>query len=407
MHYFNLPASTIAWLTTGFMLIMSVVMPLSPWMLNNLNFKKMYLSLLTIFIVGTFIIIFSKTFLWMMLGRLMEGFSVGILFPTYQSVILQITPTKERGTTMGTVGLVMGSALAVGPILSGVILQIFNWQSIFIFFNSLLILVILLAFKTIVDPVKREKSNLDVISVFLSLGIIGLLYFINEVGKHLFSFSLTSVLLISLAMLGLFIKRQLSLKEPLLHLEIMKIGNFDLAVALTALSYMSLITVTIIMPLYFQQVLHLTPLWSGLALVPAAVLLSWLNRRSGKLADRIGFKPVMIIGISIFIVGWSLMIFNVLLQSFVLAIFATMIVEAGNAFVMMPATTLGANSLPNNLIPHGSSIIATIRQILGSTAVVIATVILGTNNFLGVFVFFLALEVFALFLALKIKDRTK
>lgn len=404
MHYFNLPASTISWLTTGFMLIMSVVMPLSPWMLNNLSFKKMYLSLLTIFIIGTFIIIFSKTFILMMIGRLMEGFAVGVLFPTYQSVILQVTPLEERGTTMGTVGLVMGSALAVGPILSGVILQIFNWQSIFIFFNILLILVALLASKTIVNPIITKKSNLDVISVIFSMGIIGLLYFINEIAKQGFTSFLIIVLLVSIVMLGLFIRRQFKLSEPLLHLEIMKTINFDLGVALTALSYMSLITVTIVMPLYFQQILNLSPFWSGLALVPAAALLSWLNRRSGRLADRIGFKPVVLIGILIFIVGWSLMILNVMAQNLLLAILATMVVEAGNAFVMMPATTLAANSLPDPLIPHGSSIIATIRQVLGSTAVVIATVILGKNNFIGVFIFFLLLELLALVFAFKIKE---
>lgn len=405
MQYFKLPASTISWLTTGFMLIMCVVMPLSPWLLNNLNFKKMYLGLLTLFIIGTFIIILSKSFAIMMLGRLMEGFAVGVLFPTYQSVILEITPVNKRGATMGTVGLVMGSALAVGPILSGVILQIFDWRAIFIFFNILLILVMLLAFKTITDPINHQKSTLDIISVFLSLGIIGLLYFINEIAKEGFTSTLAFILVISLVMLALFIRRQFKISTPLLHLEIMKIINFDLGVVLTALSYMSLITVTVIMPLYFQQILKMSPLWSGLALVPAATLLSWLNRRSGRLADRIGFKPVMLIGICIFIFGWSLMILNVFLENLLIAILATMVVEAGNAFVMMPATTLGANSLPNHLISHGSSIIATVRQVFGSTAVVVATVILGQQNFIGVFTFFLILQILALIFAIKIKEK--
>lgn len=240
--------------------------------------------------------------------------------------------------------------------------------------------------------------------MLLSLGIIGLLYFINEINHQGWNLSLAIILVVSLGMLAWFVIRQFHLTNPLLHLEIMRIKNFDLGVLLTALAYMSLITVTIVMPLYFQQVLHLSPFWSGLALVPAAALLSWLNRQSGKLADRIGFKPVMIIGIAIFIVGWSLMILNVFLESLAIAILATMVVEAGNAFVMMPATTLGANSLPDHLIPHGSSIIATVRQVLGSTAVVIATVILGTDNFLGVFSCFLLLEICALFLAFKIKD---
>ena len=134
MRYFNLPASTIAWLTTGFMLIMSVVMPLSPWLMDNFKFKPLYLTLLINFVVGTLIVIFAPNFLIMMVGRLMEGFSVGVLFPSYQSIILEITPQDKRGTVMGTVGLVMGSALAVGPIVSGVILQVMSWQAIFGFF---------------------------------------------------------------------------------------------------------------------------------------------------------------------------------------------------------------------------------------------------------------------------------
>ncbi len=408
MKYFSLPASTIAWLTTGFMLIMSVVMPLSPWLMNNFKFKPLYLTLLTIFLIGTLIIIFAPNFGIMMVGRLMEGFSVGVLFPSYQSVILEITPIKRRGTVMGTVGLVMGSALAVGPIVSGVLLRLFDWQAIFVAFMVILGLVFILATKTIGSPMKLKKSGFDFLSVFLSIGIIGLLYFINELPKMAMDNYLNwGIFLVSLGLLWLFVRRQLKEPEPLLRLDIMTIPNFDLGVALTSLSYMSLITVTIVMPLYFQQSLGLNPLWSGLSLVPAAALLSWLNRRSGRLADRIGFKPVIVIGFVLFIIGWLLLLLTSDLRNIWIAIIGTMVVEAGNAFAMMPATTLGANSLSDDLIPHGSSIIATVRQILGSTAIVIATVILDLSGFKTVFFTFLILEVFALFIALIIKDTKK
>jgi EmrB/QacA subfamily drug resistance transporter len=407
MRYFNLPASTVAWLTTGFMLIMSVVMPLSPWLMDNFKFKPLYLTLLVNFVVGTLIVIFAPNFPIMMVGRLMEGFSVGVLFPSYQSIILEITPQNKRGSVMGTVGLVMGSALAVGPIISGVILQVMNWQAIFAFFLVVLSVVFILALKTVVSPLKLKSTNFDFISVFMSLGIIGLLYFINEI-SHMTSGSYLNwiILGVSMILLYLFVRRQLRMPEPLLRLDILKIGNFDLGVALTSLSYMSLITVTIIMPLYYQQALRMTPFWSGMALVPAAALLSWLNRRSGQLADRIGFKPVITIGFGLFIVGWGMLLILSGLKSVWVAIICSMIIEAGNAFAMMPATTLGANSLTNELIPHGSSIIATFRQILGSTAIVLATVILGNGNFNAVFATFLVMETAAMGLAMMIKDTT-
>ncbi|MBU9788507.1 MFS transporter [Lentilactobacillus sp. IMAU92037] len=408
MKYFNLPASTIAWLTTGFMLIMSVVMPLSPWLMNNFKFKPLYLSLLINFVIGTLIIIFAPNFLIMMVGRLMEGFSVGVLFPSYQSIILEITPTSKRGTVMGTVGLVMGSALAVGPIVSGVLLQIFNWQAIFGFFLVVLAVVFIFAIKTVVSPMKIKSTKFDFISVFMSLGIIGLLYFINEISHMTMASYLNwGILLVSLILLYLFVRRQLHMKAPLLRLDILAIPNFDLGVALTSLSYMSLITVTIIMPLYYQQVIGLTPLWSGLSLVPAAAFLSWLNRRSGRLADRIGFKPVILIGFGLFIVGWGALLLCSGLKNIWIAIICSMVIESGNAFAMMPATTLGANSLTNDLIPHGSSVIATVRQVMGSTAIVIATVVLGNQNFNGVFLTFLIIEIIAIFLVFKIKDTVK
>ncbi|WP_268912287.1 MFS transporter [Lentilactobacillus sp. SPB1-3] len=408
MKYFNLPASTIAWLTTGFMLVMSVVMPLSPWLMDNFKFKPLYLTLLGIFAVGTIIIIFAPNFQIMMVGRLMEAISVGILFPSYQSIILEITPQKHRGAIMGTVGLVMGSALAVGPIISGVLLQILNWQAIFGLFLVVLLVVFILALRTIVSPREIKSSNFDFISVIYSLGIIGLLYFINEIkSMTVTNYTNWIILVVSIVLLWLFVQRQLSSKTPLLRLDILKITNFDLGVALTSLSYMSLITVTIVMPLYYQQVLGMSPLWSGLSLVPAAALLSWLNRRSGKMADRVGFKPTIMIGFGLFIVGWLLLFAISDMHSIWLAIIGSMVVEAGNAFAMMPATTLGANSLSDDLIPHGSSIIATIRQIMGSTAIVVATVILGNGNFKGVFLTFLILEIIAMLLVFVIKDSTK
>ncbi|MCP9328514.1 MFS transporter [Liquorilactobacillus satsumensis] len=405
MKYFNLPASTISWLTTGFMLIMSVVMPLSPWLMNNFRFRPLYLTLLTLFVGGTIIIILAPNFPIMMFGRLLEGVSVGILFPSYQSIILEITAHAQRGGIMGTVGLVMGSALAVGPIISGIVLQFLDWQAIFFLFLIILVGVFIVALKTVPSPLKKKKTPFDFISVFMSLGIIGLLYFINELA-HMSANNYVNwlILVVSVILLVLFVKRQLQLPEPLLRLDILKIPNFDLGVALTFLSYMSLITVTIIMPLYYQQVLKMSPLWSGLALVPAAALLSWLNRRSGLLADRIGFKPVIMSGFVLFIVGWGMLLLWASFANVWMTIICSMLIEAGNAFAMMPATTLGANSLNDDLIPHGSSIIATFRQVMGSAAIVLATVILGTRNFTGVFFTFLILETIALVLVFFIKD---
>lgn len=432
MHDFGISADTVQWLTTGFMLVMCVSMPISPWMLNNLSFRQMFMGALALFDIGSLMIVFTPAswgtncFWFMMIGRVMEAFAVGVLFPSYQTVLLEITPKDERGTTMGIAGLVMGSALACGPIISGIVLKFFDWKSLFILFMIIITAVFLMAwFGLIRNVMARHETSLDWLSVFLSIGLIGIMYVINQIGKKQVNWTIDGVLLvISLLAVILFCVRQLKLTTPLLELRVMKTFNYDLAILLTGISYVALIVVTIIFPLYYQGVLHVSPFVSGMSLVPGAVFLSILNPFTGKLADMIGFKPTMIIGMLMIVAGWFLTLAMADVQNLLGMILCAMIIEGGNAFVMMPAVTLGANSLPNDLVSHGTAVITTIRQILGSAGVAMATMILttatthqlskGVNHLAAslhgyhlVFMTMIVIEVIGLVLALLLRDTKK
>ena len=432
MHDFGISADTVQWLTTGFMLVMCVSMPISPWMLNNLSFRQMFMGALALFDIGSLMIVFTPAswgtngFWFMMIGRVMEAFAVGVLFPSYQTVLLEITPKDERGTTMGIAGLVMGSALACGPIISGIVLKFFNWKSLFILFMIIITAVFLMAwFGLIRNVMARHETSLDWLSVFLSIGLIGIMYVINQIGKKQANWTIDGALLvISLLAVILFCVRQLKLTTPLLELRVMKTFNYDLAILLTGISYVALIVVTIIFTLYYQGVLHVSPFVSGMSLVPGAVFLSILNPFTGKLADMIGFKPTMIIGMLMIVAGWFLTLAMADVQNLLGMILCAMIIEGGNAFVMMPAVTLGANSLPNDLVSHGTAVITTIRQILGSAGVAMATMILttatthqlskGVNHLAAslhgyhlVFMTMIVIEIIGLVLALLLRDTKK
>lgn len=429
MRAFGISADTVQWLTTGFMLVMCVSMPISPWMLNNLNFKTMFIVALGLFDVGSLMIVLtpaswgSNGFWFMMVGRALEAFAVGVLFPSYQSVLLEITPKDKRGTTMGIAGLVMGSALACGPIVSGIILKFFDWKSLFGFFMIVITLIMVMAGTGLIrDVMPRHKTVLDWLSVFLSIGLIGIMYVVNLAAKQDVDWVLNGgILVVSLAAVAWFCYRQLHLAEPLLELRVLKTFNYDLAVLLTSISYIALIVTTIIFPLYYQGVLHVSPFVSGMSLVPGAVFLSILNPLSGKLADRIGFKPTMLVGMVMIICGWlaGLLLLNRL--SLVAMILCAMIIEGGNAFVMMPAVTLGANALPDELVPHGTAVITTVRQVLGSAGVAVATIVLtvasahalsagskplaaNLHGYHLVFVMMVVIELVGLGLALLLKD---
>lgn len=390
MNAFGISASTVQWLTTGFMLVMCVSMPISPWMLNNMSFKTMFIGALGLFDVGSLMIVLTPSswgingFWFMMIGRAMEAFAVGVLFPSYQTVLLEITPKEERGSTMGIAGLVMGSALACGPIVSGIVLKFFSWKSLFILFMLVISVIILMAASGLIqDVMERHETNLDWLSVILLVGLIGIMYVVDQTGKKNPAWGINAgIFVVSLIAVIWFCVRQLHLKHPLLELRVLKTFNYDLAILLTSISYIALIVTTIIFPLYYQGVLKVSPFVSGMSLVPGAVFLSILNPLSGKLADKIGFKPTMLVGMFMIIIGWvaGLTVLNHL--SLLGMIICAMVIEGGNAFVMMPAVTLGANALPDELVPHGTAVITTVRQVLGSAGVTISTLILtiATTN---------------------------
>lgn len=390
MNAFGISASTVQWLTTGFMLVMCVSMPISPWMLNNMSFKTMFIGALGLFDIGSLMIVLTPSswgingFWFMMIGRAMEAFAVGVLFPSYQTVLLEITPKEERGSTMGIAGLVMGSALACEPIVSGIVLKFFSWKSLFILFMLVISVIILMAASGLIqDVMERHETNLDWLSVILLVGLIGIMYVVDQTGKKNPAWGINAgIFIVSLIAVIWFCIRQLHLKHPLLELRVLKTFNYDLAILLTSISYIALIVTTIIFPLYYQGVLKVSPFVSGMALVPGAAFLSILNPLSGKLADKIGFKPTMLVGMFMIIIGWvaGLLVLNHL--SLLGMILCAMVIEGGNAFVMMPAVTLGANALPDELVPHGTAVITTVRQVLGSAGVTISTLILtvATTN---------------------------
>ncbi len=280
MRSFHLGASTVAWLTTGFMLVMSLMIPVSPWLLSNVKFKALFQGVVSLFAVGTALCIWAPTFTILMVGRLLEALAVGIIFPSYQTVLLTITPTNQRGRVMGTAGLVMGSALAVGPIISGVLLTWFPWQALFALFLVVALVVLATSTATISDVMTLHLTRLDWLSVVLAASFPVLLYVLSAATNGHMTISLLLLLVLALLAAVWFVHRQLHRDQPLLQLHVLATPLFTQSVLLTGISYIGLIVTTIVMPLYFQTVLHVSPLVSGLALVPAAVGLSLLNPRT-------------------------------------------------------------------------------------------------------------------------------
>lgn len=379
MKSFNVNASTVQWLTTGFMVAMTLVMPLSPWLLDNVSLRKLLNGIVALFLLGTFLAMVTPNFTGIIIGRLLEGLAVGALFPTFQSVIMENTDKNQRGVAMGVVGLVMGSALAVGPIISGLVLQWISWRALFMLFFVILLILIIVLQNKIENTHTMKPSEFDWFSAITLLGFGGILYDISIIPTSGINFLWWLILIISVSLLIIFIVRQVKLPQPFLDLAVLKYRGYVPAMLLTGLSYSGLIIATVLMPLFYQKVFHFSPLWSGLLMVPAAIFLSQLNPRSGAMLNRIGLKKLVYIGMSMMLVGYAIL-GTLGSASWIACLIAAMLLEGGNAFIMMPAITAANNALPKNLVSHGTAIITTMRQVIGAGSVVVASILITAIN---------------------------
>lgn len=379
MRNFQVDAGTVQWLTTGFMVAMTLVMPVSPWLLNNVTLRTLLNGIVAVFLTGTAVAMLATRFEGIIIGRLLEGLAVGALFPTFQSVILENTATAQRGVTMGVVGLVMGSALAVGPIISGVVLQWVSWRALFVLFFVILLGLIAFGQPLIQNTHVMQPSRFDWLSALSLIGFGGVLYAISSIKTLGMNWLWWAILLGSLCLLTLFVNRQRQLAQPFLDLSVLRYRGYIPGLLLTGISYSGLIIATVIMPLFYQRVFNITPMWSGLLMVPAAVFLSQLNPRTGRLLNQIGLKKLVYIGMVMMMVGYvGLALFGT--QSWVVGLLAALLLEGGNAFVMMPAVTAANNVLPESLVSHGTALITTMRQVIGAASVVVATLLISHFN---------------------------
>ena len=379
MRNFQVDAGTVQWLTTGFMVAMTLVMPVSPWLLNNVTLRTLLNGIVAVFLTGTAVAMLATRFEGIIIGRLLEGLAVGALFPTFQSVILENTATAQRGVTMGVVGLVMGSALAVGPIISGVVLQGVSWRALFVLFFVILLGLIAFGQPLIQNTHVMLPSRFDWLSALSLIGFGGVLYAISSIETLGMNWLWWAILLGSFCLLTLFVIRQRQLAQPFLDLSVLRYRGYIPGLLLTGISYSGLIIATVIMPLFYQRVFNITPMWSGLLMVPAAVFLSQLNPRTGRLLNQIGLKKMVYIGMAMMMVGYAgLALFGT--QSWVVGLLAALLLEGGNAFVMMPAVTAANNVLPESLVSHGTALITTMRQVIGAASVVVATLLISHFN---------------------------
>lgn len=387
MKAFDVPASTIQWLSTAYMLVVGVLVPVTALLQQWYTTRQMFMGAMTLFLLGTIVSAVAPEFAVLLVGRIIQALGTGLLLPVLMNTIMAIFPPEKRGGAMGLIGLVIMAAPAIGPTISGLIMDSLSWRWLFYLVIPLAALSILFAVFFLRNVSTLTRPKVDLTSILLStLGFGGVVYGFSSTGSAGWSApEVVWSIVVGCIALVLFIWRQLTLKEPVLDLRAFKFPMFALVTVLLFVLMMTLFSTMTLLPMFLQGALFMTAFRSGLTMLPGSVLNGIMAPISGLLFDKFG--PRVLVTPGLILVALSLWLFTGLeidaSTGHIVMIHILMMV--GISLVMMPAQTTGLNQLPRHLYPHGTAILNTLQQVSGAigTALFISIMSNGTKSYLS------------------------
>jgi len=373
----DVTAAAAQWLTTAFLLAMAVVIPITGFLLRRFSTRAVFLMAMSFFCLGTVVCALSPGLASLIVGRVVQACGTAIMMPLLMTTAVDLVPPARRGRTMGNISIVISVAPAIGPTLSGIILSYLDWRWMFWLVLPVGLGALALGYAYLQNVGEPRKTPLDLPSVPLSaVGFGALVYGLSTIGEtsgaNGSGLPVWLPLTVGLAVLAVFFVRQVRLApqgRALLDLRTFRTRTFAVSSAMMGLCMMSLFGMIILLPIYLQSVLQLTPLKSGLLLLPGGMAMGLMAPLVGRLFDRIGARKLVIPG-SILVSGglWSMALLgtgSALWQ--VLA--AHMVFSLGLSLLFTPLFTSSLGSLPKDLNPYGSAVIGTIQQVCGAAGI--------------------------------------
>ncbi|WP_445744888.1 DHA2 family efflux MFS transporter permease subunit [Paenibacillus sp. FSL M7-0656] len=388
MDLFQISASMAQWLTTGYLLTLGILVPLSGLLLQWFSTRQLFIFSLSLSIGGTLIAALATGFEVLLIGRIIQAASMAVLVPLMFNTILIIFPPEKRGAVIGVLGLVLVVAPATGPTLSGIIIGSLGWQWIFWLSLPIIGICLLLGLRFIQNVSTISKPKIDFLSLFVStVGFGGIVFAFSGVGEGEGGWGSAMVILPMIAgilALLVFVWRQNRIKQPMLNLRALKYPMFSIGTLMLFVCMLLILTSMVVLPMYLIRGLGLDALTAGLVLLPGGILQAIMSPVMGKLFDRFG--PRWIVPLGLIVISTALFFLKGISESTSLILIMIMHtgLMVGICAVWMPSQTNGLNQLPPELYPHGSAIMNTIQQIAGAigTAVAISLISVGSHAFM-------------------------
>lgn len=384
MSEFSITATQGQWLTTAYMLINGIMVPITAYLVDRFTTRQLYLFAMSVFSIGTLVAATSHVYSMLIMGRMIQAVGAGIVLPLQMIVVLYMFPIEKRGAAMGLIGLAMNFAPAIGPTFSGWVVQNYHWNMLFYFILPFAIVDVIVAFFVLKNVGEVGRPKLDWVSVIYStLGFGGLLFgFSNASSNPFFSVNVALPLVVGILAIILLVKRSNKSKTPLLNFKVFSYRGYRLNLMISFIITAGLYGAIILLPIYFQTIRGLTPMQSGMILLPGAIVLAVMSPITGRLFDKHGGKKLAIVGLFLITTTTLLIGFIDLETSIKTIVGLQMVRSLGFSLTLMPLQTAAFNAVPLAMASHASAMFNTQRQLAGSmgTALFIVVMTLASNS---------------------------
>lgn len=388
INQFHITAATAQWLTTGYLLTLGILVPVSGLFLQWFSTRQLFTASLLLALLGTAVATVSPGFELLMIARVIQAAGVALILPLMFHTVLVIVPPERRGTTYGLIGLVLVVAPAVGPTLSGLLIEQLSWNWIFGLTLPVLAFSLLFGMRYMQNITTITKPKIDIYSLILStLGFGGIVFAFSSAGEGEGGLGAPKVvipMIVGILSILIFAVRQLRMKQPMMDLRAFKQPMFTVGTVMLMIAVMVMMAAMIMLPLYLIRGLGLNAFSAGLVLLTGGVVNAITQPIMGRIFDKFGPRWVVPAGMALIsVVLWFLSgitTTTTITQIIVLHTFLMI----GISMVWMPSQANGLNQLPPSLYPHGSAIMNTVQQVAGAIGIAVAVSIMsmGMSSFL-------------------------
>jgi EmrB/QacA subfamily drug resistance transporter len=381
MDEFQVKPSAVQWLTTGYMLVNGILIPASAFFIQKFTNRRLFITAMSLFSLGTLVAVIAPTFGLLVVARMIQASGSAMMMPLLMNIMLVAFPVERRGSAMGLFGLVMFTAPAIGPTLSGYIIEHYSWRTLFGIVLPFAVFTLVYAIFKLRNITPNRDVKIDLFSLVLSsIGFGGLLYGFSSAGERGWTDPIVyGTILIGAVALTSFIVRQIRMDEPMLDFKIYKHPMFALSSAISVVLSIAMFSSMILTPLYVQSVRGISPFHAGILMLPGAVLMGIMSPITGRLFDKYGARTMAILGLLITIITTFYLSKLGMNSGYYYIMMLYTVRMLGISLVMMPVMTNGLNQLPMVSNPHGTAMNSTLQQVSGAIGSAVLLTIMTTR----------------------------